>query len=124
ILGSPYDSLHKRNNEEKPQNMLLESIRSLVVADLEATDKFISTELLSEIPLINQLVEYILSCGGKRIRPLLVLLTAKALNHKDNQHVDLAAAIELIHTATLLHDDIVDGSSLRRGNKTANHIWG
>jgi len=104
--------------------MLLESIRSLVKTDLEATDKFICRELSSDIPLINQLVEYIISCGGKRIRPLVVLLTARALNHNEQQHIDLAAAVELIHTATLLHDDVVDSSALRRGNKTANHIWG
>lgn len=104
--------------------MVLESIRSLVRSDLEATDQFISTELSSDIPLINELVEYILSCGGKRIRPLVVLLTARALNHTGRQHIDLAAAIELIHTATLLHDDVVDSSTLRRGNKTANNIWG
>ncbi len=104
--------------------MPLESIRSLVQSDLEATDKFICTVLSSDIPLINQLVEYLLTCGGKRIRPLLVLLTARALNHQGQQHIDLASAIELIHTATLLHDDVVDSSSLRRGNKTANSIWG
>lgn len=104
--------------------MPLESIRSLVQADLEATDNFICTELSSDVPLINQLVEYVLTCGGKRIRPLVVLLTAKAFNHDSQKHVDLAAAIELIHTATLLHDDVVDSSSLRRGNKTANNIWG
>ena len=104
--------------------MPLESIRSLVQSDLKATDNFILTELSSEIPLINQLVQYVLSCGGKRIRPLLVLLTARALNHQNQQHIDLAAAIELIHTATLLHDDVVDSSTMRRGNKTANNIWG
>lgn len=104
--------------------MPLESIRSLVQADLEATDKFILTELSSDIPLINQLVEYIIHCGGKRVRPLVVLLSARALNHTGQQHIDLAAAIELIHTATLLHDDVVDNSALRRGNKTANEIWG
>lgn len=104
--------------------MPLESIRSLVEADLKATDRFISTELSSDIPFINQLVDYVLTCGGKRIRPLVVLLTARALNHKAQQHIDLAAAIELIHTATLLHDDVVDNSALRRGSQTANNIWG
>lgn len=104
--------------------MSLEPIRSLVHADLAATDKFIYQELVSEIPLINQLVEYVLACGGKRIRPLLVLLSARALAHADQQHIQLAAAIELIHTATLLHDDVVDNSMLRRGSKTANNIWG
>ncbi|HSW92929.1 MAG TPA: polyprenyl synthetase family protein [Gammaproteobacteria bacterium] len=104
--------------------MPLESIRSLVQIDLDATDAFICTELSSDIPLINQLVQYVLTCGGKRIRPLVVLLTARAFDHRNRQHIDLAAAIELIHTATLLHDDVVDSSTLRRGNKTANNIWG
>lgn len=104
--------------------MPLASIRSLVQADLDATDQFIHTELQSEIPFINQLVEYILQSGGKRIRPLLVLLAARAFNHPEQQHINLAAAIELIHTATLLHDDVVDGSTLRRNHETANAIWG
>lgn len=104
--------------------MPLQSIRSLVQSDLIATDQFICAELNSEIPLINQLIAYILNAGGKRIRPLLVLLTARAFNHQNQQHIDLAAAIELIHTATLLHDDVVDSSTLRRGRETANSIWG
>jgi len=104
--------------------MPLETIRSLVYSDLEATNHFISTQLQSEIPLINQLVDYILQAGGKRIRPLLVLLAARAFNHQKQQHIDLAAAIELIHTATLLHDDVVDNSTLRRGHETANAVWG
>jgi octaprenyl-diphosphate synthase len=104
--------------------MPLESIRSLVQQDLEATDKFIYTELKSHIPLINNMVEYVLNCGGKRIRPLLVLLSARACSHEHSKHIDLAAAIELIHTATLLHDDVVDNSTLRRGQSTAHTIWG
>jgi octaprenyl-diphosphate synthase len=104
--------------------MSLESIRNLVKADLADTDQFISRELKSEIPLINQLIEYILTCGGKRIRPLLVLLAARTFQYPSNQHIELASAIELIHTATLLHDDVVDSSTLRRGHKTANSIWG
>ncbi len=104
--------------------MPLETIRTLVQSDLEATDRFICSELASDIPLINQLIDYVYRCGGKRIRPLVVLLTARAFNHTGSQCIDLAAAIELIHTATLLHDDVVDSSTLRRGNKTANHIWG
>lgn len=104
--------------------MSLEKIRALVQKDLAATDAFIANELSSDIPLVNQLVEYILNCGGKRIRPLVILLAAQAFEHAHQKHIDLAAAIELIHTATLLHDDVVDSSNLRRGNKTANHIWG
>lgn len=104
--------------------MSLATLRSLVQTDLEATDRFISTELQSEIPFINQLIDYIINCGGKRIRPLLVVLTARALSYQNQDHIHLAAAIELIHTATLLHDDVVDSSSLRRGHETANTIWG
>lgn len=103
---------------------MLESIRSLVQKDLDLTDQFICTELKSDIPFINQLIEYIVQCGGKRIRPLLVLLTAHAFEHQNQKHIDLAAAIELIHTATLLHDDVVDNAELRRGHKTVNSIWG
>lgn len=104
--------------------MPLESIRSLVKDDLSATDRFIITELESQIPLISQILEYILSSGGKRIRPMIVLLSARALSEHAQKHIDLAAVIELIHTATLLHDDVVDSSTLRRGQKTANTIWG
>jgi octaprenyl-diphosphate synthase len=104
--------------------MSLDSIRSLVQDDLASTDKFLLTEFQSHIPLINELVQHILASGGKRIRPLLVLLGARACNHRGNQHIDLAASIELIHTATLLHDDVVDNSTLRRGRETAHTIWG
>lgn len=104
--------------------MPLNSIRSLVQLDLEAVDRFIGTELRSDIPLINDLIDYIIQCGGKRIRPLLVLLSARAFHHDKGHQVDLAAAIELIHTATLLHDDVVDSSALRRGRNTAHMIWG
>ncbi len=104
--------------------MPLAAIRSLVQPDLEATDQFICDELQSEIPLINELVKYILSCGGKRIRPLLVLLSSRAFDPHAKRHINLAAIIELIHTATLLHDDVVDNSSLRRGRETAHTLWG
>jgi octaprenyl-diphosphate synthase len=104
--------------------MALDSARALVQEELAATDKFIISQLHSPIPLINQMVEYILQCGGKRIRPLVLLLSAKAFQHHNDHPVQLAAVIELIHTATLLHDDVVDNSSLRRGHKTANMVWG
>lgn len=104
--------------------MPLESIRSLVKSDLEATDQFITNQLASNIPLIRETVEYVLSCGGKRVRPLILLLSARALSQRNDNHIDLAAVIELTHTATLLHDDVVDKSTLRRGNKTAHLIWG
>lgn len=104
--------------------MVLEAARTLVQAELAATDKFILSQLQSEIPLINQMVEYILKCGGKRIRPLVLLLSAKAFNQSGENPVQLASVIELIHTATLLHDDVVDNSTMRRGHKTANLVWG
>ncbi len=104
--------------------MSFESIRALVGEDLSATDRFIISQLESKIPLIKEIIEYVLTCGGKRVRPMILLLSARALNHHANQHIDLAAAVELIHTATLLHDDVVDNSTLRRGHETANTIWG
>lgn len=104
--------------------MPLESIRHLVRADLELTDRFIIAQLESNIPLIKQVIEYVLMCGGKRVRPMVLLLSARALSNRNQKHIDLAAVIELIHTATLLHDDVVDSSTLRRGHKTANTIWG
>jgi octaprenyl-diphosphate synthase len=104
--------------------MPLESIRNLVGEDLESTNGFITSQLESHIPLIKQIIEYVLTCGGKRIRPLILLLSAKALSYRGEKHIDLAAVIELIHTATLLHDDVVDSSTLRRGHKTAHTIWG
>jgi len=103
---------------------MLESIRTLVNEDLLKTDQFIVRLLESNIPLIKQMIEYVLTCGGKRVRPLVLLLSARTLKHHGDKHIELAAVIELIHTATLLHDDVVDGSTLRRGNKTAHTIWG
>ena|SRR3990167_8605657 len=104
--------------------MPLAAIRALVKDDLQSTDRFIISQLESSIPLTKDILEYVLSCGGKRIRPMVLLLSAKALAPKTQQHIDLAAVIELIHTATLLHDDVVDRSTLRRGHKTAHTIWG
>lgn len=104
--------------------MPLESIRHLVEKDLQSTDQFIISQLESNIPLVKQIIEYVLTCGGKRVRPMVLLLSARALAHRGQSHIDLAAVIELIHTATLLHDDVVDSSTLRRGHKTAHTIWG
>ncbi len=104
--------------------MSLEPIRSLVKEDLASIDQFIISELASDIPMIKQIIEYVLTCGGKRIRPLVLLLSARCLNKQNHQPISLAAVIELIHTATLLHDDVVDSSTLRRGHKTANMVWG
>lgn len=103
--------------------MTLDSIRGLVKEDMVAIDQFIISELGSEIPLIKEVIEYVLTCGGKRVRPLILLLSARALAHKGQKHIDLAAVIELVHTATLLHDDVVDEATLRRGHKTVHTIW-
>lgn len=104
--------------------MSFDAVRALVNEDLSAIDRFIITQLESKIPLVKEMIEYVLTCGGKRVRPIVLLLSARALNPDTHQHIDLAAAVELIHTATLLHDDVVDKSTLRRGHKTANIIWG
>jgi len=104
--------------------MDLEEIRALIADDLQAVDELIKVRLQSEVVLINQLGQYIVNNGGKRLRPLLVVLCARAFGHKDSHHIDLAAIIEFIHTATLLHDDVVDASEMRRGQETANTIWG
>ncbi len=91
---------------------------------MEAVNAVIRKELHSEVPLVSQIAEYIISAGGKRIRPVLVLLTANACGYEGNHHHILAAVVEFIHTATLLHDDVVDESSLRRGRQTANALFG
>src|SRR5579863_5312141 len=104
--------------------MTLEEIRSLVQADLRAVDDVIRARLKSAVPLVDQVADHIIAGGGKRLRPLLVVLTARACGYEGSAHVEAAAFIEFIHTATLLHDDVVDGSSLRRGRHTANKVFG
>ncbi|MBC3930987.1 octaprenyl diphosphate synthase [Undibacterium curvum] len=89
-----------------------------------AVNQVIRQQLYSEVALVNQIAEYIISAGGKRIRPVLVLLIANAYGYQGKHHFDLAAIVEFIHTATLLHDDVVDESSLRRGRQTANAMFG
>jgi octaprenyl-diphosphate synthase len=90
----------------------------------DAVTDYILNHLGSSVPLVEKIGHYIVSGGGKRLRPLLVLLSANACGYKGEQHIPLAAVIEFIHTATLLHDDVVDNSELRRGNATANAKWG
>jgi len=97
---------------------------SPIAADMEAVNAVIRRQLHSEVPLVNQIAEYIISAGGKRLRPVLVLLMAQAYGYGGDRHHELAAVIEFIHTATLLHDDVVDESSLRRGRQTANALFG
>src|SRR6202142_2582082 len=97
--------------------MTLEQIRELVIADFEAVDRVVKRRLHSQVTLVDQVATYIVYAGGKRLRPLLVLLAARACGHPGEQHIEAAAIVEFIHTATLLHDDVVDGSSLRRGRE-------
>ncbi len=102
----------------------LGEIQALTREDMAAVDALIRRRLASDVVLINQVSEYIINAGGKRLRPMLLLLAAGALNHRGADAHQLAAVVEFIHTSTLLHDDVVDESDLRRGRKTANAVWG
>ncbi len=104
--------------------MNIAEIRAPVADDLQAVNALIRQQLRSDVALINQLAGYIIDSGGKRLRPITVLLAAHACGYAGSRHIDAAAIIEFIHTATLLHDDVVDESNLRRGRETANAIWG
>ncbi len=104
--------------------MQLKDIRALVATDLAAVDAEIRSQLASDVVLVNQVGDYIVGGGGKRLRPLLVVLAARAAGATDSTHVPAAALIEFIHTATLLHDDVVDESARRRGRETANEAFG
>ncbi len=99
-------------------------IKNLTAVEAKAVDQLIINELSSDVILINQMSHYIIGSGGKRLRPMLLLLVAKALGKVTDKHLVLAAVIEFIHTATLLHDDVVDESDLRRGKESANAVWG
>jgi octaprenyl-diphosphate synthase len=99
-------------------------VQALASADMARVDALIRARLSSDVVLINQVAEHIIGGGGKRLRPMLVLLAAQASGYGGHDHVLLAAVVEFIHTATLLHDDVVDESDLRRGRQTANALWG
>ena len=113
---------HSATNTHQPIDFNL--IKRLTTAEAKAVDQLIIDELSSDVILINQMGHYIVGNGGKRLRPMLLLLVAKALGNVNNSHLILAAVIEFIHTATLLHDDVVDESDLRRGKESANVVWG
>jgi octaprenyl-diphosphate synthase len=104
--------------------MQLKKILAPIAADLEGTDTLIRAWLNSDVALINEIGRYIVSAGGKRLRPAVVLMSARALGGSGETPQLLAAIIEFIHTATLLHDDVVDSADRRRGRKTANAVWG
>jgi octaprenyl-diphosphate synthase len=104
--------------------MEIKALRQLIAEDMDVVDKLIVEQLKSDVVLINQIGAYIVHSGGKRLRPMIVLLAARSCGYDGARHINLAAIIEFIHTATLLHDDVVDGSDLRRNRETANAVWG
>src|SRR5271154_2542645 len=113
--------LHPRPQDSEPT---LAGLQSLVREDLGRVDQVILSHIDSGVPLIPKLARHIIASGGKRLRPALTLLSAKLCGYSGTRHIQLAACVEFIHTATLLHDDVVDESALRRGNATANEVWG
>lgn len=102
----------------------MEATLALIGEDLKNVELQFKKDLQSDVPLIRKVGEYVLSSGGKRIRPALLLLSAKLCGYCGDRHVPLASVIEFIHTATLLHDDVVDSANLRRGFASANALWG
>lgn len=104
--------------------MKIQDVLAVVADEFKSVDQLIHQQLNSRVPLVEKIAEYIINSGGKRVRPLLVLLSSKALGHCDEKAIKLAAIIEFLHTATLLHDDVVDTSDLRRGKPTANAAFG
>lgn len=114
----------RRFSHLKPSAVTLEQLYALIDPDMKAVDAVIRQRLHSDVVLVRQVAEYIIQSGGKRLRPALVLLAAGALGYRGSHHHELAAVVEFIHTATLLHDDVVDESALRRGRNTANAMFG
>ncbi|HSM29954.1 MAG TPA: octaprenyl diphosphate synthase [Woeseiaceae bacterium] len=110
--------------EQPLENVNFDAVSNLAREDMESVDRLISTSLESDVALVSQVSRYIVASGGKRLRPLIVLLAARAFGYDGEQHVRAAAIIEFIHTATLLHDDVVDSSSRRRGKDSANTVFG
>src|SRR5215471_5178806 len=113
-----------QTTEGPPPINPVERLATLVGDDLSAVDAVIHSRMTSETALIPQLAAHLVDSGGKRLRPLITLAAARHYAYAGDAHVKLAAAVEFIHTATLLHDDVVDGSALRRGRPAANTLWG
>lgn len=110
--------------EKSAPALTLDDVNRLAAGDVRAVDDLIRESLKSDVALVSQISEYIVTSGGKRLRPLIVLLAAQALGYSGRHHIHCAAIIEFIHTATLLHDDVVDASARRRGRDTANTVFG
>ena len=112
-------------SENKPDSgLIIQAVIALSQADMDAVNNVIRERLSSDVALVNQLGHYIIDSGGKRLRPMLAVLAARAYGYEGTNHQLLAAIVEFIHTATLLHDDVVDESDLRRGKETANAMFG
>ncbi len=119
-----YTASAPQSAEPASASQTIEDVNTLVAGDMAAVNRLIERRLQSEVALVNQISGYIIHSGGKRLRPVLVLLAARAFGYEGEQHHNLAAIVEFIHTATLLHDDVVDASDRRRGKDTANALWG
>lgn len=124
LSPAPFFPTHAHPTVRCKNAVSLKDLNALIAADMKAVDGVIRAQLHSEVVLVNQVAEYIIGGGGKRLRPALVLLGARVLGHHGPHPHTLAAVVEFIHTATLLHDDVVDDSDLRRGQDTANALFG
>ena len=123
-LQLPLQQFAPRQMLKQMSLLSLETIKQRVLPDLQAVDSVIRARLTTDVVLVNQVAEYIIQSGGKRIRPLVTVLAGRACGATGSQLAATAAIVEFVHTATLLHDDVVDGSDLRRGHETANAVWG
>jgi octaprenyl-diphosphate synthase len=112
------------SNSSTDSNASASPLHAAVADDFAAVNRTIMQQLASRVPLVETIGQYIIASGGKRLRPLLVLLSARALGYQGDKHISLATLIEFMHTSTLLHDDVVDESHMRRGRATANDAWG
>ena len=119
-IRKPTDLPSESGNRE----ITLSTVTAPVRHELVAVERAIQAQLKSDVALISQMGAYLVAAGGKRLRPITVLLAAHSIGYQGKDHIALAAIVELIHTATLLHDDVVDESTLRRGRETANAVWG
>ena len=113
-----------RNSSKTTGISPVEQLHALIASDMEATDRLIHERMSSAVTTIPDLSRHLIDSGGKRLRPMLTLAAARMIDYRGGSHIKLAAAVEFIHTATLLHDDVVDASSLRRGKVSANMVWG